>query len=58
MTALLALHAPFLAQLEDEVVTDGTAIFEGVLISVIVLIAANFIGKAVATRKTGTGCRP
>ena len=51
MTTLLALHAPFLAQLEDEVVTDGVAIFEGVLISVIVLIAASFIGKAVATRE-------
>ena len=51
MTSALALHAPFLAQLEDQVVTDGVAIFEGLLISVIVLISASFIGKAVATRE-------
>jgi len=51
MTSLFALHAPFFAQIEDEVVTDGVAIFEGLLIAVIVLIAASFIGKAIATRE-------
>jgi hypothetical protein len=51
MTALFALHAPFLAQVEDEVVTDGVAIFEGLFIAVVVLIAASFVGRAVATRE-------
>jgi hypothetical protein len=51
MSSLLALHAPFLAQIEDEVVTDGVAIFEGLLIAIVVLIAMSFVGRAVATRE-------
>jgi hypothetical protein len=51
MTSLLALHAPFLAQAEDQVVTDGVAIFEGLLISAVVLVVVSFVGKAIATKE-------
>ena len=51
MTTLLALHAPFLAQIEDEVVTDGVAIFEALLISAAALVVMSFVSKSVATRQ-------
>ena len=51
MAALLALHAPFLAQVDNEVTTDGVAIFEALLISAAILIAMSFVSKAVATRQ-------
>jgi hypothetical protein len=51
MTSLLAIHAPFLAQTEDQVVTDGIAIFEGLLIAALVMFAATFVGRAVATKE-------
>ena len=51
MTTWFALHAPILAQIEDEVVTDGTAVFEALLISAAALIVMSFVGKAVATRQ-------
>lgn len=51
MTTLLALHAPFLAQTSDkEVVTDGTAVFEALLISVLALVVFSWVGKAAATK--------
>ncbi len=51
MTTLLALHPPFLAQAEDHVVTDGVAIFEGLFIAAVVLIAMTFVGNAIATKE-------
>ena len=51
MTTLLALHAPFLAQIEDEVVTDGVAVFEALLISAAALVVMSFVSKSVATRQ-------
>jgi hypothetical protein len=51
MHSLLALNAPFLAQISDnEVVTDGTAVFEALLISALALVVFNWVGKAVATK--------
>jgi len=51
MTTFFALHAPILAQIEDEVVTDGVAIFEALLISAAALVVMSFVGKAAATRQ-------
>ena len=49
MTCLVACTA-ILAQIEEQVVTDGVAIFEGLLI-VVVLFAMSFVGKAIVTKE-------
>ena len=51
LSTSLALHAPFLAQIEDEVVTDGTAVFEALVISALAIIAFNWVGNSIATRE-------
>jgi hypothetical protein len=52
MYSFLALHAPFLAQTSDnEVVTDGTAVFEALLLSALALIVFSWLGKAAATKE-------
>jgi hypothetical protein len=51
MYSLLALHAPFLAQTDEELAAvDGTAAFEALLFCVLAVIVFSWVGKAAATK--------